>query len=73
MEDQHAQADEGVAEENCDGEQHHDEEDMDLLANVAVGQCDCEVWKALLAYYHEMRYDEETHKLRGRSRERSQK
>jgi hypothetical protein len=36
MEDQHAEADEGVAEEDCDGEQDHDEEDVDLLADVAV-------------------------------------
>jgi hypothetical protein len=43
VEDQHAEADERVAEEDRDGEQDHDEEDMDLLAEVAVGQSNCEV------------------------------
>jgi hypothetical protein len=32
-----------VAEEDCDAQEDHDEEDMDFLAEVAVGQCDCEV------------------------------
>jgi hypothetical protein len=43
MEDQHAKADEGVAEEDGDGEKDHDEENVDFLADVAVGQGNCEV------------------------------
>lgn len=34
---EHAEADEGVTEEDGDGEQHHDEEDVDFLAEVFVG------------------------------------
>lgn len=34
---EHAEADEGVAEEDGDGEKHHDEEDVDFLAKVFVG------------------------------------
>jgi hypothetical protein len=37
---EHAEADEGVAEENRDGEEHHDEEDVDFLAEGAVGEGD---------------------------------
>jgi hypothetical protein len=44
VEDQHAEADERVAEENCDGEEHHDEHDVDFLAEGFVGQGDGEVW-----------------------------
>jgi hypothetical protein len=43
MEDQHAEADEGVTEEDGNGEKDHDEEDVDFLANVAVGQSNSEV------------------------------
>jgi hypothetical protein len=41
IEDQHAEADQGVAEENGDGKEDHDEEDVDFLAEVAVGEGDC--------------------------------
>ena len=34
---EHAEADEGVAEEDCYGEEDHDEEDVDFLAERAVG------------------------------------
>ena len=34
---EHAEADEGVAEEDCYGEEDHDEEDVDFLAEGAVG------------------------------------
>jgi hypothetical protein len=37
VEDQHAEADERVAEEDCDAEEDHDEEDVDLLAKISVG------------------------------------
>jgi hypothetical protein len=47
MEDQHAEADEGVAEEDGDGEKDHDEENVDFLADVAVGQGNCEVCNML--------------------------
>ena len=43
VEEKHAQADEGVAEEDCDAEQQQDEEDVDFLADVFVGQGDGEV------------------------------
>lgn len=43
VEDQHAEADEGVAEEYGDGEEDHDEEDVDFLAEVAVREGDGEV------------------------------
>jgi hypothetical protein len=43
MEDQHAEADEGVTEEDGNGEKDHDEEDVDFLADVAVGQSNSEV------------------------------
>jgi hypothetical protein len=43
MEDQHAEANEGVAEEDGDGQQDHDEKDVDFLADVAVGKSNCEV------------------------------
>jgi hypothetical protein len=33
-----------VAEEDCDAEEEEDEEDVDLLADVFVGQGDSEVW-----------------------------
>lgn len=32
-----------MAEEYCDGEEDHDEENVDLLAKVAVGERECEV------------------------------
>ena len=38
---EHAEADEGVAEEDCDGEQNHDEEDVNFLAEGAVCKGDC--------------------------------
>ena len=41
VEEQHAEADEGVAEEDCDGEQNHDEEDVNFLAEGAVCKGDC--------------------------------
>ena len=37
---EHAEAEEGVAEEDCYGEQDHDEEDVDFLAEGAVGKGD---------------------------------
>ena len=40
---EHAEADEGVAEEDRDGEQNHDEEDVNFLAEGAVCKGDCEV------------------------------
>ena len=43
VEDQHAEADERVAEENGDGEEDHDKEDVDLLADVAVCEGNGEV------------------------------
>ena len=49
VEDQHAEADEGVAEEDGDGEEDHDEEDVDFLAEVAVGEGDCKVLMVVLA------------------------
>jgi hypothetical protein len=49
VEDQHAEADEGVAEEDGDGEEDHDEEDVDFLADIAVGERDCEVLIVVLA------------------------
>jgi hypothetical protein len=50
MENQHAEADEGMAEEDCDGEKDHDKEDVDLLADVAVCQSDCKVCEIMLEY-----------------------
>lgn len=49
VEDQHAEADEGVAEEYGDGEEDHDEEDVDFLAEAAVSEGDCEVCYSELA------------------------
>lgn len=43
VEDEHTEADEGMAEEDCDGEKNHDEEDVDFLSEIAVGESDCEV------------------------------
>jgi hypothetical protein len=37
VEYQHAEADERVAEEDCDAEEDQDEEDVDFLAEIAVG------------------------------------
>jgi hypothetical protein len=41
VEHEHAEADEGVAEEDCYGEEDHDEEDVNLLAERAVREGDC--------------------------------
>jgi hypothetical protein len=41
IEHEHAEADEGVAEEDCDGEEDHDEEDVDFLAEGPVCEGDC--------------------------------
>lgn len=41
VEHEHAEADERVAEEDCDGEQDQDEEDVNFLAEVAVCEGDC--------------------------------
>lgn len=43
IEHEHAESDEGVAEEDGDGEEDHYEEDVDFLAEVAICQGDCEV------------------------------
>jgi hypothetical protein len=40
VEHEHAEADERVAEEDCDGEENQDEEDVDFLAEAAVGEGD---------------------------------
>jgi hypothetical protein len=41
VEHEHAEADEGVAEEDCYGEEDHDEEDVDFLAEGTVCEGDC--------------------------------
>tara|TARA_R110002003_G_scaffold112_18_gene9717 strand:+ start:20988 stop:21242 length:255 start_codon:yes stop_codon:yes gene_type:complete len=43
IEQEHAQSDERVAEEYGDGEEHHDEKNVNFLAEVAVCEGNCEV------------------------------
>lgn len=39
VKDEHAEADEGVAEEDSGAEGDHDEEDVDFLTEVFAGEC----------------------------------
>ena len=47
VEHEHAESDEGVAEEYGDGEEHQNEENVNFLAEVAIGKSNCKVCYAM--------------------------
>lgn len=44
VEEQHAESDEGMAEENSDGEEDHDENNVDLLAKASISKGNGQVY-----------------------------